>query len=166
VKTKTPDDEGWGGEILARYERGVMLFLFILAVTIVGLIVWLGLISSAYNNESGLSGLYAFVSGHNGSMKFGMLLSCLTIELCDFRDEELASGETRLLTLRDRQFHDGSIGNYFEDVRCTHCFVSSRPDFARHVTFGADGGGHKLVSAQQIRLSCLGGRGTLPSLTP
>jgi hypothetical protein len=41
-KRKPPDDDGWGGEILARYERGVMLFLFILAVTIVGLIVWLG----------------------------------------------------------------------------------------------------------------------------
>jgi hypothetical protein len=41
-KRKPPDDEGWEREILARYERGVMLFLFILAVTIVGLIVWLG----------------------------------------------------------------------------------------------------------------------------
>jgi len=40
-----PDDEGWTGEILARYERGVMLLLFILAATIVGLIVWLGGIS-------------------------------------------------------------------------------------------------------------------------
>jgi hypothetical protein len=41
-KRKPPDDEGWGGEILARYERGVMLLLFILAVTIVALITWLG----------------------------------------------------------------------------------------------------------------------------
>jgi hypothetical protein len=38
-----PDDEGWGGgEILARYESGVMLFLLILTVTIVALSVWLG----------------------------------------------------------------------------------------------------------------------------
>jgi len=29
-------------EILARYERGVMLLLFILAVAIVALIIWLG----------------------------------------------------------------------------------------------------------------------------
>jgi hypothetical protein len=41
-KSKPPDDEGWGGEILARYERGVMLLLFILAVAIVVLIIWLG----------------------------------------------------------------------------------------------------------------------------
>ena len=41
-KRKPPDDDGWGGEILARYERGVMLFPFVLAVTSVGLIVWLG----------------------------------------------------------------------------------------------------------------------------
>jgi hypothetical protein len=36
-KRKPPDDEGWGGEILARYERGVMLLLFILAATMVAL---------------------------------------------------------------------------------------------------------------------------------
>ena len=47
-KRKPPDDEGWGGEILARYKRGVMLLLFILAVTFVALIIWLRLISSAY----------------------------------------------------------------------------------------------------------------------
>jgi hypothetical protein len=41
-ENKPPDDEGWGGQILARYERGVMLFLFIFAVTIVALIIWLG----------------------------------------------------------------------------------------------------------------------------
>jgi len=41
-KRKPPDDEGWGGETLARYERGVMLFLFITAFTIVALIIWLG----------------------------------------------------------------------------------------------------------------------------
>jgi hypothetical protein len=41
-ENKPPDDDGWGAEILARYERGVMLFLFILAVTIVVLIIWLG----------------------------------------------------------------------------------------------------------------------------
>ena len=41
-KRKPLDDEGWGGEILARYERGVMLLLFILAVTVVALIIWLG----------------------------------------------------------------------------------------------------------------------------
>ena len=47
-KRKPPDDEGWGGEILARYERGVMLLLFILALAIVALIIWMELISSAY----------------------------------------------------------------------------------------------------------------------
>jgi len=41
-KRKPPDDEGWGGEILARYERGVMLLLFILALAIVALIIWMG----------------------------------------------------------------------------------------------------------------------------
>ena len=41
-KRKPPDEEGCGGEILGRYERGVMLLLFILAVTIVALIIWLG----------------------------------------------------------------------------------------------------------------------------
>jgi hypothetical protein len=40
-KRKPPDDKGWGGEILARYERGVMLLLFIL-VAIVALIIWMG----------------------------------------------------------------------------------------------------------------------------
>jgi len=34
-ENKPPDDDGWGGELLARYERGVMLFLLILAVTVV-----------------------------------------------------------------------------------------------------------------------------------
>jgi hypothetical protein len=43
LENKPPDDEGWGGgEILARYERGITLFLLILTVTIVGLTVWLG----------------------------------------------------------------------------------------------------------------------------
>jgi hypothetical protein len=43
LENKPPDDEGWGeGEILARYEHGVMLFLLILTVTIVALIVWVG----------------------------------------------------------------------------------------------------------------------------
>ena len=43
LENKPPDDEGWsGGEILARYESGVMLFLLILSVTIVALLVWLG----------------------------------------------------------------------------------------------------------------------------
>jgi hypothetical protein len=44
LESKPPDDEGWGdGEILARYEHGVMLFLLILTVTIVvALLVWLG----------------------------------------------------------------------------------------------------------------------------
>ena len=43
LENKPPDDEGWGGgEILARYESGVMLFLLILTVTIVALLVWLG----------------------------------------------------------------------------------------------------------------------------
>ena len=43
LENKPPDDEGWGGgEILARYEHGVMLFLLILTVTIVALSVWLG----------------------------------------------------------------------------------------------------------------------------
>jgi hypothetical protein len=43
LENKLPDDEGWGGgEILARYESGVMLFLLILTVTIVALLVWLG----------------------------------------------------------------------------------------------------------------------------
>jgi len=42
-ENKPPDDEGWGGgEILARYESGIMLFLLILTVMIVGLTVWLG----------------------------------------------------------------------------------------------------------------------------
>jgi hypothetical protein len=41
-ENKTPDYEGWGGEIIARYERGVMLFVLILAVTFVALIIWLG----------------------------------------------------------------------------------------------------------------------------
>jgi len=41
-ENKPPDDEVWGGEILARYERGVMLLLFILVVAIVALIIWLG----------------------------------------------------------------------------------------------------------------------------
>jgi len=40
-ESKLPDDDGWGGEILARYERGVMLLLFILALTSVALIIWL-----------------------------------------------------------------------------------------------------------------------------
>jgi hypothetical protein len=35
LENKPPDDEGWGGgDILARYEHGVMLFLLILTVTI------------------------------------------------------------------------------------------------------------------------------------
>jgi hypothetical protein len=43
LENKSPDDEGWGGgEILARYEHGVMLFLLILTITIVALSVWLG----------------------------------------------------------------------------------------------------------------------------
>ena len=33
---------GAAAKFLARYERGVMLFLLILTVTIVALIVWLG----------------------------------------------------------------------------------------------------------------------------
>jgi len=38
LENKPPDDEGWGGgEILARYERGVMLFLLILTVTLLAL---------------------------------------------------------------------------------------------------------------------------------
>ena len=38
MENKPPDDEGWGGgEILARYERGVMLFLLILTVTLLAL---------------------------------------------------------------------------------------------------------------------------------
>jgi hypothetical protein len=41
-ENEPPDDEGWGGEILARYERGVMFLLFILAVAFVVLIIWLG----------------------------------------------------------------------------------------------------------------------------
>ena len=42
LENKPPDDEGWGGgEILARYESGVMLFLLILTITIVALLVWL-----------------------------------------------------------------------------------------------------------------------------
>ena len=47
LENKPPDDEGWGGgEILARYEGGVMLFLLILTVTIVvALLVWLGAIT-------------------------------------------------------------------------------------------------------------------------
>jgi len=50
LENKPPDDKGWGGgEILARYEHGVMLFLLILTVTIVALSLWLGLTSSAYN---------------------------------------------------------------------------------------------------------------------
>jgi hypothetical protein len=43
LENKPPDVEGCGdGEILARYESGVMLFLLILTVTIVALLVWLG----------------------------------------------------------------------------------------------------------------------------
>jgi hypothetical protein len=42
MEKQAPDDEGWSGEIIARYERGVMLFLFILAATVVSLIIWLG----------------------------------------------------------------------------------------------------------------------------
>jgi hypothetical protein len=43
LENKPPDHEGWGdGKILARYESGVMLFLLILAVTIVALLVWMG----------------------------------------------------------------------------------------------------------------------------
>jgi hypothetical protein len=41
-KRKPPGDEGWGGEILARYERGVMTLLFILAAAASALIIWLG----------------------------------------------------------------------------------------------------------------------------
>ena len=41
-KRKPPDDEGWGGEILAPYEWRVMLLLFSLAATMVPLIIWLG----------------------------------------------------------------------------------------------------------------------------
>ena len=38
MENKPPGDEGWGGgEILARYERGVMLFLLILTVTLLAL---------------------------------------------------------------------------------------------------------------------------------
>ena len=43
LENKPPDDEGCsGGEVLARYEHGVMLFLLLLIVTIVALLVWLG----------------------------------------------------------------------------------------------------------------------------
>ena len=38
MENKPPGDEGWGGgEIVARYERGVMLFLLILTVTLLAL---------------------------------------------------------------------------------------------------------------------------------
>jgi hypothetical protein len=40
-RKKPPDNERWRDEVLAAYERGVMILLFILVVAILALVTWL-----------------------------------------------------------------------------------------------------------------------------